>query len=92
MASGLDRQKKAVAAGYWPLYRYDPRRAVRGQAPLELDSGAPSIPLAEYMAGESRFRITAEANPARYAELVALAERRVASRFEELKRLASTGE
>jgi hypothetical protein len=44
------------------------------------------------MAGESRFRITAEADPGRYAELVALAERRVASRFEELKRLASAGE
>ena len=92
MASGLDRQKSAVAAGYWPLYRYDPRRAAVGEAPLELDSGDPSLPLAEYMAGESRFRITAEADPARYAELVALAERRVASRFEELKRLASTGE
>jgi pyruvate-ferredoxin/flavodoxin oxidoreductase len=92
MASGLDRQRSAVAAGYWPLYRYDPRRAAVGEAALELDSGDPSIPLAEYMAGESRFRITAEADPARYAELVALAERRVASRFEELKRLASTGE
>jgi len=92
MASGLDRQKAAVAAGYWPLYRYDPRRAADGEAPLELDSGNPSLPLAEYMAGESRFRITAEADPARYAQLVALAERRVASRFAELKRLASTGE
>jgi pyruvate-ferredoxin/flavodoxin oxidoreductase len=92
MASGLDRQKAAVAAGYWPLYRYDPRRAAIGEAPLELDCGDPSLPLAEYMAGESRFRITAEADPAYYAQLVALAERRVASRFEELKRLASTGD
>ena len=81
-----------MAAGYWPLYRYDPRRSAVGETPLELDCADPSLPLAEYMAGESRFRITAEADPARYAELVALAERRVASRFEELKRLASTGE
>ena len=75
MAFGLERQKAAVASGYWPLYRYDPRRAAAGRPPLELDCEDPSLPLAEYMAGETRFRITAEADPARYAEIVEQAER-----------------
>ena len=29
MANGLEHQQLAVESGYWPLYRYDPRRATR---------------------------------------------------------------
>ena len=92
MASGLDRQKAAVAAGYWPLYRYDPRRLAAGQPPLELDSSEPTMSLADFMAGETRFRITAENDPVRYAELVRQAEFNISSKFQRLKQLAPPAE
>ena len=31
LAHGLDQQKLAVDSGYWPLYRFDPRRAAAGE-------------------------------------------------------------
>ena len=37
---GARQQKLAVESGQWLLYRYDPRRAERGENPLQLDSGA----------------------------------------------------
>ena len=33
MTTGVDEQKKAVASGYWPLYRYNPALAARRQEP-----------------------------------------------------------
>ena len=55
LAHGLDHQKQAVASGYWPLYRYDPRRAEHGENPFALDSRPPTLALAEFLATEDRF-------------------------------------
>jgi len=92
MAVGLDRQKAAVQAGYWPLYRYDPRKLVQGEAPLKLDSGEASLPLREFMAGENRFAITRKTDPEQYAEMVRQAEENVKARYEKLKALAPADE
>jgi pyruvate-ferredoxin/flavodoxin oxidoreductase len=89
LASGLNRQRDAVASGYWPLYRYDPRRAAAGQAPLSLDCQEPSLPLAEFMAGETRFKITDKADHARYAEMVKQAEAQMRRHYQALKVLAT---
>jgi pyruvate-ferredoxin/flavodoxin oxidoreductase len=89
LASGLERQRDAVASGYWPLYRYDPRRAAAGQAPLSLDCQEPSLPLAEFMAGETRFKITDKADHARYAEMVKQAEAQMRRHYQALKALAT---
>ena len=40
MANGAAQQKLAVDSGVWPLYRFDPRRIPKGEAPLHLDYGA----------------------------------------------------
>jgi len=92
MAVGLDRQKAAVQAGYWPLYRYDPRKLAQGEAPLKLDSGEASLPLREFMAGENRFAITSKTDPEQYAEMVRQAEENVKARYEKLKALAPADE
>ena len=34
MSTAMSHQKEAVDSGYWPLYRYDPRLARRGRAPV----------------------------------------------------------
>ncbi|MFM7085761.1 MAG: pyruvate:ferredoxin (flavodoxin) oxidoreductase [Cyanobium sp.] len=57
MTHGMQQQKLAVDSGRWLLYRYDPRRAARGEKPLQLDSPAPKRDLAEVWASEGRFRL-----------------------------------
>lgn len=57
MGDGLAHQKAAVNSGYWPLYRYNPAKAAKGENPFSLDSKAPSIPIDEYLASEARFKV-----------------------------------
>jgi pyruvate-ferredoxin/flavodoxin oxidoreductase len=70
LADGLDHQKMAVDSGYWPLYRYDPRRAAEGLPPLQLDSGPAKADVGEYMESETRFRVVQQRDPQRFAGLV----------------------
>jgi pyruvate-ferredoxin/flavodoxin oxidoreductase len=82
MADGAKQQKLAVESGVWPLYRFDPRRLVKGEPPLHLDYGPPKVKVEEYMRNESRFRTVERADPARYKKFVresqGAAERRYA--------------
>ncbi|MBX3126312.1 MAG: pyruvate:ferredoxin (flavodoxin) oxidoreductase [Polyangiaceae bacterium] len=64
------QQKRAIASGMWPLYRFDPKRVDRGEAPLVLDSGAETLDVSAYMETEARFRMVELRDPARYAHLV----------------------
>ena len=57
MARGMGQQDLAVKSGAWPLYRYHPGRRAEGKNPLQLDSGAPSLPFADYARNEARFRL-----------------------------------
>jgi pyruvate-ferredoxin/flavodoxin oxidoreductase len=88
MAHGLDQQKLAVETGYWPLYRYDPRRAAAGESPLVLDSPGPKGDLGRYMRNETRFRLVEQQNPERFRELLARAQAEVRRRFALYEELA----
>jgi len=81
MAFGVEQQKLAVETGYWPLYRFDPRRAVDGGSAFKLDSSPPKGDLAAYMRNETRFRMTENQNPDRYRELVKSAKNDIQERF-----------
>jgi len=81
MAQGADQQKLAVDTGYWPLFRYDPRRLAEGEAPLQLDSPAPRLPLAQYLRNEARFRIVEQQTPERFKMLLGQAQAQVNSRY-----------
>jgi pyruvate-ferredoxin/flavodoxin oxidoreductase len=74
MEQGMAQQHLAVASGRWPLYRYDPRRAERGANPLQLDSPPISVPLAEAMATEHRFRLLRYSQPQRAEQLAQRAQ------------------
>ena len=88
LSMGLDQQKSAVKSGYWPLYRYDPRRLGTGVSPLELDAADPNLDLHEFMSNETRFRITEQLDPERYRQIVAGANDEVRRRFDILRRMA----
>jgi len=89
MATGARQQKAAVASGRWLLYRYDPRRAARGENPLQLDSPAAKIKLQDYLLTENRFRMLAKARPERAKKLFTEAEREAQHRWEFYSFLAS---
>ena len=91
MERGMEQQRLAVASGRWPLYRHDPRRTDRGENPLQLDSPAPTIPLAEAMASEQRFRLLASTQPERSRELARQAQAGVDRRWALLQKLAGRG-
>ncbi len=55
MGKTQEQTKLAVASGYWPLFRFDPRRAAKGENPFQLDSKAPDGTLQEYLSGETRY-------------------------------------
>ncbi len=70
LAHGIDQQKLAVDTGYWPLYRFDPRRVLAGQPGLKLDSAAPKLPLERFWANESRFQMLAMEDPERSKQVL----------------------
>ena len=85
---GLQQQKAAVKSGYWPLYRYDPRREEAELNPLQLDSKSPQIPLREYTAREGRYQMLAQADPERAHALAELAQEDVKKHWEHLTQMA----
>ena len=87
---GLEQQKLAVDTGYWPLFRYDPRLAARGEVPLTLDSGPPKADLSKFMANETRFGILRNVNPARATELAGLAQDQVRRHYALYQQLAAS--
>ncbi len=88
LSLALEQQKLAVDSGYWPLYRFDPRRAANGESPLVLDSAAPKIDLVKYTGNESRYRVVEQMDPTRYKMLLAMAQHEVTTRFSVYEQLA----
>jgi pyruvate-ferredoxin/flavodoxin oxidoreductase len=92
LSHGLDQQKMAVESGYWPLFRWDPRKFGSDENPLTLDSKDPSTNLADFMKGEARFQMVERADPERYKGLVHSAEDAIKRRFALLRRFAGLPE
>ena len=89
MRKGLDQQRLAVQSGYWPLYRYNPALAEAGKSPLVIDSKAPSIPLQQYAYNETRYRMLAQSDPARAAELLHEAQQDVQANWQRYHDMAT---
>jgi len=88
MSEGLMEQKKAVDAGHWPLFRFNPDNLTQGKNPLTLDSKEPTLPLADYIYGENRFRMLKKSNPDVALKFVEQAQKDVKLRYSIYKQLA----
>ena len=87
MANTPDEQKKAVACGYWNLYRYNP--AVKGEKnPFTLDSKEPKADFKDFLMGEVRYASLAKVFPELAEELFAKTEKDAKERLENYKKLA----
>lgn len=89
MSKGLMEAKKAVQSGRWILYRYNPALKAQGINPLKIDSGEPTVSLADFMGGENRFKTLMKADPEKAARLLKLAEAEYAYKRNLYKQLAA---
>ena len=87
MSKSMTHQKDAVRSGYWPLYRFHPSKAEAGH-PFTLDSKAPSVPLADFVATEARYATLARTHPHEAARLSELAQADVTERWRYYEQLA----
>ncbi len=88
LTTGYEEQKKAVATGHWPLYRFDPRLKEQGKNPLQLDSKPPTMEFSEYAYNEDRYRSLKQSKPEVAAELMKLANRDAVERYALMEQLA----
>jgi pyruvate-ferredoxin/flavodoxin oxidoreductase len=89
MALGLEQQKKAVACGHWPLYRFNPQLEEEGKNPLIIDSKEPTLSFDEYALGENRYRSLKLVNPEAAETLLQQSQRDVNKGWAFLKSLSA---
>lgn len=89
LADSHEQMKRLTANGFWPLYRFDPRRPASGKAALALDSRPPSGDLAQTLLAEQRFRRLNSQDPQQAQALYLEAAENLRQRFAFLSRLAS---
>ncbi|MBR5284321.1 MAG: pyruvate:ferredoxin (flavodoxin) oxidoreductase [Clostridia bacterium] len=88
MTNSQKEIKKAVEAGYWHLFRFDPRVAAEGKNPFVLDSKAPTGSYQEFIKGEARYTRLVGTFPERAERLFNLAEETAKAKYERLAKLA----
>ena len=89
MTNSQSEIKNAVEAGYWNLFRYDPRLAEAGKNPFILDSKAPTGSYKDFIKNEVRYTALERAFPERAETLWAKAEERAKAKYERLAKKAS---
>ena len=85
MDSAQEEMKRAVQAGYWPLYRYNPANK---DHPFTLDSKAPNLPYLEFLDGEVRYSSLYRTFPKNAERLFRQAEKEAKERYEYYKKLS----
>ena len=88
MGNAQAEEKRAVEAGYWHLFRYDPRLALEGKNPFQLDSKEPKASYEDFITSEVRYSSLLRANPERAKELFAKAEKDAKEKYAALVKKA----
>lgn len=80
--------KRAVEAGYWSLYRYNPQLKAQGNNPFQLDSREPTASFQDFLQSEVRYSALLRQFPDKAQALFAKAEQDAKNRLDTYKRLA----
>ena len=88
MANCQVEMKRAVDAGYWQMFRYNPALKAEGKNPLTIDSKEPTGDYREFITSETRYSRLAQQFPERAEKLFADAETKAKEKYEHLKKLA----
>lgn len=84
-------EKRAVEAGYWHLYRYNPNLKKQGKNPFTLDSKEPSGDFKKFILGENRYaslKLSFLSFPEKAEQLYAKAEKDAKERLATYQDLA----
>ncbi len=88
MGKSQEEEKRAVEAGYWPLYRYNPLLTAEGKNPFQLDSTDIKGDFQDFIKGEVRYSSLKRLFPDVADRLYKIAEEEAKERFEGYKKLA----
>lgn len=89
MGKSQAQAEAAVLAGYWHLYRYDPRLEAQGKNPFQLDSKEPDwSKFQEFLRSEVRYTSLLKDFPAEAEVLFKAAEENAKWRYNSYKRLS----
>ena len=76
-----EEMKRAVQAGYWTLYRYDPN----AERPMTVDSKEPTLDYEEFLDGETRYAALKKTFPEHAETLFRMAKEDAAARYRQYK-------
>ncbi len=88
MTNSQEEIKRAVASGYWTLYRYNPLLAEEGKNPLTLDSKEPDGTYQDFIKSEIRYTTLQKQFPEIAKKLFVENEAEALQKFETYKKLA----
>lgn len=88
LAFSYEQMKQLTASGFWPLYRFDPRREQEGKNPLMLDSRAPNQVASAVLNKEQRFSRLFKIYPDKAMALANQAQRNIEKKYALLNLLA----
>ena len=87
LKNAMTEEKDAVKAGYWHLFRFDPRLKAQGKNPFQLDSKAPTESYTDFLKREVRYTSLMRSNPERAEKLFAEAELQAAQKYAQLQKM-----
>ena len=87
MGKAQEQAKLAVECGYWTTFRYDPRLALEGKNPFQIDSKEPDWDKYEqHLMTETRYAQLRQINPAEADRLLALNKAEAQRRYKMYQR------
>ncbi len=88
MGKSQEEEKKAVEAGYWPLYRYNPLLALEGKNPFILDFADIKGNYQEFINSEVRYNSLKRSFPQEAEKLFKIAEEEAKERLRIYREMA----
>lgn len=88
MGKSVNQEKRAVEAGYWHLYRYNPDLQKEGKNPFILDSKEPTASFQEFLDSEVRYTSLKKTFPEVAEQLYEMAEEDSKFRYNRYKKMA----
>ncbi len=81
--------ERAVNAGYWQMFRYNPALRAEGKNPLSVDCKDPTASYRDFITSETRYSRLIQSFPDRAEELFAKAEEDAKARYDRLKKMSA---
>lgn len=88
MGTAQKQAKRAIEAGHWALFRYNPELKDQGKNPFILDSKEPTQDFKEYMRSEIRFSALSKVTPDKVEEIFDQAAKDVEEKNRQYRNLA----